>query len=328
MKSDDFRPMTIRESRKLASEARKVLKYRGSRLDGREARACADDLMELQKAIGRHKSSPDESTVAGVSAAAGKLLGRLKSHEAVLKNASSREYVEAILVALVVAMLFRIFLFEAFQIPTGSMIPTVAIKNQMFVNKAIYGLRVPFTHFDLVDGAVPERGDVVVFDYPVPGRDFGKAFLKRVIGVPGDRVRLEGNRLIINGKPIPTEVVKHDGNCADDNLAGCVCERQKETLGDVTYITQHISGAGRAPSHACRNDPEWPVNNPMSFASPAAGNEAFPDVIVPEGHVLCMGDNRDNSSDGRYWGFVPIENLRGKAVIFWWPPKKMFKLVK
>ncbi len=327
MASKEKRAGNVRDAKKLAAEAGKALKYRGFRLDAGARKACDQAVAALTAALSAHRRSPSPDGAQAVLDAAGALTAALKPHESVLRSAAPREYVEAIGFALVLALLVRVFVFEAFHIPTGSMIPTVNISDQMFVNKYKYGLRIPFTHYDIVNGTVPKRGDVVVFDYPVPGDNYGQAFLKRVIGLPGDRIRLVDNILQINGLPVHTKVLEGPADCTDENLAGCWCERQVEMLGSVQYTTQHILNAKPGSGQVCRNDPDWPVNNPMSFGSPVS-NASFPDVVVPEGHVLCMGDNRDNSSDGRYWGFVPIENLRGNAVIFWWPPKKMFKLVR
>lgn len=327
MATKDNSRMNVRESGKLAVEAGKALKYRGHRLNAASRKTCEEGLLALVTALRTWKTHKRPEDSVAVEKAAGALMAILKPHEEVLKNAAPREYVEAIGIALVLALLVRVFVFEAFHIPTGSMIPTVAISDQMFVNKYKYGLRIPLTHYDILGGTLPKRGEVVVFDYPVPGENFGQAFLKRVIGLPGDRVRLENNTLIINGHPVHTKVQEGAADCKDQNLAGCWCERQTETLGSVQYTTQHVLRARPDSEQVCRNDPNWPVNNPMSFGSPASNND-FPEVVVPEGHVFCMGDNRDNSSDGRYWGFVPIENLRGNAVLFWWPPSKMFRMVK
>jgi len=327
MATKDTRKMGLKESRKFSDEVRKVLKYRGNRLDAASRKSCEEGLLTLLTALGAAKTDKSPENLAAVDDATTALTGLLKPHEDKLKNASGREYVEAIGIALVLALLVRIFVFEAFHIPTGSMIPTVNISDQMFVNKYKYGLRIPFTHYDILPGTTPSRGEVVVFDYPVPGKNYGQAFLKRVIGLPGDRIKLENNVLQINGRPVRTKVVTDEADCADDNLAGCLCERQVETLGRVSYTTQHISRSRPGSGQICRNDPNWPVNNPMAFGSPAE-NPDFPEVVVPAGHVFCMGDNRDNSSDGRYWGFVPIENLRGKAVLFWWPLTKLFRMVR
>lgn len=323
-KSNDF----LKQARKLAKESARILKYRGSRLDPTTLAECRSALAELRAVLAETgKTQTDEAATEKIRKSAAKLQKLLESNAKHLQTGTVREYVESIGSAVILALLVRAFLFEAFHIPTGSMIPTVSIADHMFVNKYVYGLRLPFTHIDLISGSEPKRGEVVVFDYPVPGENFGHAFLKRVVAGPGDKVRLAGNVLEINGNKIQTSVIARGVSCDDDNLSGCLCDRQKETVGDTEYITQHIAGPRPGFPDTCRNEPEWPVNNPMSFGSPV-DNPDFPYVVVPEGHVLCMGDNRDNSSDGRYWGFVPIENLRGRATIFWWPLSKIFKKVR
>ena len=327
MSTTDKRSVGIREARKLAAESARILKYRGNRLNPAARKACTEGQTALVAAIHIYRRDRNAASEEAVMSAAANLTGLLEKNKEPLKAAAPVEYAIAIGVAILLAVFVRFFVFEAFRIPTGSMIPTVNISDQVFVNKFKYGLRIPFTHYDIVEIGEPERGEVVVFDYPVPGDNYNKAFLKRVVGLPGDRVRLENNRLHINGRPVHTKTQEGTVDCGDDNLAGCWCERQTETLGTVRYTTQHVVGPRPGFGQICRNDPDWPVNNPMSVGSPVS-NKDFPDIVVPEGHVLCMGDNRDNSSDGRYWGFVPIENLRGNAVVFWWPPSKMFRLVE
>jgi len=206
------------------------------------------------------------------------------------------------------------------------MIPTLQIGDHIFVNKFVYGLRIPFTHVRMIELGTPERGDIVVFEFPGEGDDHGKDFIKRVVALAGDRVRLHDNRVVINGTGIETDVFERNGSCADDQFAGCTCERQRERAGDHEYVTQHLT-PGDAHSGVCFNNPDWPSDNPLQFGG-RASNPAYPEMVVPDGHVFCMGDNRDNSSDGRYWGFVPIENIKGKALFLWWPPGRWFQAVR
>jgi len=307
-----------REARKFARETAGILRHRGGRLTSEQQQAIRQRLDALNQALGR----PESADIAMALEALRSELGR---HAAVLKRASFGETAQSLGLAVVLALLIRAFLFEAFKIPTGSMIPTLRVSDHIFVNKFTYGLRLPFTHHRLVELGAPRRGDVFVFSFPGDGPDHGKDFIKRVVGIAGDRVRMSGNVLQINGQPVPTEVLDASARCEDGTFDACRCVRQRERLGDAEYVTQHLAPGGE--SRYCRNTPDWPSADEPAMIGGPAGNPDFPEVVVPEGHVLAMGDNRDNSSDGRYWGFVPIANAKGRAMVRWWPPGRWFARV-
>jgi signal peptidase I len=306
-----------REARKLARDIGRILKRRGHRLAPSTRKGLEARVAEVQKWIGEDLKGDR------LESAARALRDDFAKHHAVLRRATPLEYVQSLGLAVAVALLIRAFLIEAFKIPTGSMIPTLQVGDHIFVNKFSYGLRIPFTHTRIVDFGGPERGDIVVFEFPGEGEDKGKDFIKRVVAVAGDRIRLQDNRLLVNGTPIAVEVTDSSAPCEDATFTGCRCVRQEETLGSTRFVTQHLAPA---ETGGCINNPEWPSEDPRQYGNPAS-NPSFPDVVVPEGHVFAMGDNRDNSSDGRYWGFVPIENLKGKALFVWWPPGRWFRAV-
>lgn len=179
-------------------------------------------------------------------------------------------------------LVLRSFLYEPFQIPSGSMIPTLKIGDFILVNKFTYGVRLPVLRTKVIDINSPERGDVMVF-FP-PHKD--QYFIKRVIGLPGDKVQFLNGDLFVNGEKINRELV---GTDRDTN--GYQVNVYEEYLADTPHIL-------------------WQSER-MSAVS-----QRYSDV-VPDGHYLMVGDNRDNSNDGRSWGFVPEENIVGKAVSRW-----------
>ena len=185
------------------------------------------------------------------------------------RKSTFREYVEAVAWAVVLALLIRSFLFEAFSIPSGSMLPTLEIGDRLFVNKIGYGLYVPFSPKRVVHWDEPERGDVIVFQFRLDGdRNDGEDYIKRVVAVAGDRVRLEDNRLWVNGEPVKTERAPpsacplFDGGPGEpeEPASMCPCVRQTETFGSKSYQTQHLLGSPRGTLwDACANHPHWPL---------------------------------------------------------------------
>lgn len=202
----------------------------------------------------------------------------------------SRSVFPVVLIVLVV----RSFIGEPFRIPSGSMMPTLLVGDFILVNKFAYGLRLPVTHSKILDTGSPERGDVVVFRVPTDNRT---DYIKRIVAVPGDTVAYRNKRLYINGQPQPVDVIGRyqglgSGQSQTGNLHG------KEDLTGVEHEILIDETRGDFPSLQC------------SVLLHGA-------VTVPEGKYFAMGDNRDNSNDSRCWGFVPEENLVGKATYIW-----------
>ena len=201
---------------------------------------------------------------------------------------------------IIIVFLLRSFLFEPFKIPSGSMIPTLVVNDLILVNKFHYGMRLPVINLKVLDNHSPERGDVMVFRYPPkPSLDY----IKRVVGIPGDEVAYLNKKLTINGKPLPKAALP-DYFDADsmryakqfEEING---ERKYRLLNDDDRPS-FIAGADNFPSRDnCRYSTEGVV------------------CKVPEGQYFMMGDNRDNSLDSRYWGFVPEQNIVGKAFFVW-----------
>lgn len=181
------------------------------------------------------------------------------------KKSVFREYFEAIIIAMILALFIRTFIIQAFKIPSGSMLPTLLIGDHLLVNKFIYGIRVPFTGKILIPITDPEKGDVVVFKYP---KDRSIDYIKRVVGVPGDTVEIRDKKVYVNGE--------------------------------------------------AAKDPHAHISSPLVLSYSNSPRDNFGPVLVPEERIFVMGDNRDNSYDSRFWGFVDQKDILGKAFILYW----------
>lgn len=217
------------------------------------------------------------------------------------------EYARSFFPVIFIVLLIRSFLFEPFRIPSSSMMPTLLIGDFIAVNKFSYGLKLPVLDYEFLDLGEPERGDVVVFRYPgyscrdveersgapceyawkpVPAQDY----IKRVIGLPGDRIAYRGKRIYLNGEAVAvTSEGRYVGVGSGRSSTGH--EVFTEQLGEAKHLL---------------------LVDPRIFSTRGESEWA-----VPEGHYFVMGDNRDNSEDSRFWGFVPEQNLVGKASLIW-----------
>lgn len=201
---------------------------------------------------------------------------------------------------IIAVFILRSFLFEPFKIPSGSMIPTLHVGDLILVNKYEYGLRLPVLNTKITEGTAPKRGDVMVFRYPPkPSLDY----IKRVVGVPGDEVAYLNKRLTINGQALPTTALP---DFFDEDT--------------MRYFKQYQEDMGTV-KHRLLNDDGRPAFVPgadeFEFKSNCQYSVEGVVCKVPAGHYFMMGDNRDNSLDSRYWGFVPDKNIVGKAFFVW-----------
>jgi signal peptidase I len=220
------------------------------------------------------------------------------------------DYARSFFPVALVVLLLRAFVFEPFRIPSDSMMPTLLDGDFIIVNKYAYGLRLPVLNRKFLAVGEPQRGDVVVFRYPL---DPSVNYIKRLVGLPGDHVEVENDRITVNGQPIPFRVVgRYNDGCyvnmqlaverlADHDHHVLVCP------GVLDVTPEPLPGCDRREvrGYSCGERP--------SSMLPA---ERF-SRVVPPGMYLMMGDNRDNSEDGRAWGFVPEDNLVGKATRIW-----------
>ncbi|AJX15293.1 S26 family signal peptidase [Burkholderia ubonensis] len=210
------------------------------------------------------------------------------------------EYTASFFPVILAVFVVRSFIVEPFKIPSGSMVPTLLVGDFILVNKFDYGLRMPVTNTKLTQGRPLERGDVVVFRYP---KDESVDYIKRVIGLPGDTVAYQDKQLTINGKPVP-----------ETPLADYFDEERQN------YAKQFEESVG-GRKNAILNNPAVPPFVMGAYDYPYRDNCTYNSrgVIckVPAGHYFMMGDNRDNSADSRYWGFVPDQNIVGRAFFIW-----------
>ncbi len=218
------------------------------------------------------------------------------------------EYAASFFPVLLVVFLLRSFIAEPFKIPSSSMRPTLEVGDFILVNKYTYGLRLPIIEKKFIPVGDPQRGDVVVFRYPVnPTQDF----IKRVVGVGGDTVVYRDKELTVNGKPLPQ---RRDGTYSyvDDGLRFETLDKAIETANPPPG--PHAYTIGMSP----RSAPVYPQNvRPYPGRENCEYNDHGFSCKVPAGHYFVMGDNRDNSDDSRYWGFVPDDHIRGRAFFIW-----------
>jgi len=220
------------------------------------------------------------------------------------------DYARSFFPVVLVVLIVRSFLFEPFRIPSDSMMPTLLDGDFILVNKFAFGLRLPVTNTKVVDFGEPRRGDVVVFRYPP---DPAINYIKRVVGLPGDRIRIENDRLFINGEEIPAKSAgSYSDGCYENMqlLEEHIGEHVHHTLACSTrgpLITSPLPGCNRRleRGYVCPAEPETPDYNDIS------------EIEVPAGHYFMVGDNRDNSADSRVFGFVPEANLIGSARRIW-----------
>lgn len=184
-------------------------------------------------------------------------------------------------------------LVEPYVVPTGSMEPTLKTGDRLYALKCAYDVRIPFTDVTLFKISDVRRGDVVLFRYP---RDPGVTFVKRAFAIAGDRVAMRDGRVFLNGSEVPKTAQSNRSLLYDIEYAN-----------DKTLFIEDLTGV----RHWVILDNVRPQNRDFPYGSP--GDE----ITVPEGHLLAIGDNRDNSSDSRSWGYVPLENLKGRAMFIW-----------
>lgn len=203
----------------------------------------------------------------------------------------------SLFLAVFIALFIRWAFFEAYVIPSGSMLPTLQIHDHIFVNKLVYGLRVPFSEQWLVKFKQPERGEIIVFKYP---RDMSTFFIKRIVGLPGDKIYYENGTLFVNDKKMEKSAPLSNSDYQWLRDADFQRDNPSDRLENYLHFYESLSGVDH--SVLLRRGENY---------------DAYGPVTVPPDHLFVMGDNRNNSSDGRIWGFLPINNILGRASVVW-----------
>jgi signal peptidase I len=215
------------------------------------------------------------------------------------------DYARSFFPVILAVLLFRSFLLEPFRIPSGSMMPTLLVGDFVLVNKFAYGLRLPVTNTKILDTGEPKRGDIAVFRYPLnPKEDY----IKRIVGVPGDTIKVVGEQVYINGKPAAQTLVgPYRGT---DNTS--IRMEENPNKSPVQLYTEDLDGVSHPVLH---------FGYVETYNCQGSGGTLLSDGgcewKVPKGYYFAMGDNRDDSEDSRFWSFVPEQNLAGRAFFIW-----------
>jgi len=274
------------EAKQLVGEARRILKKKRYRIPESVSRTLTTSIDEVDGAVRAHEFDRLRQGITDLDA-------KMDEHLAFARKSQARQYAESIGLALGVALLLRAFVVEAFQIPSGSMIPTLEVGDHIFVSKFSYAVGIPFTNAKIVELGKPRRGDIIVFKYPP---DPSVDYIKRVVGLPGETIEVRHNELFINGQPMAREHLPQPCGAGEGGLDG------EEDRRSCEVWLEHLDGK----THVTHQEPN------RSIASD------FGPVTIPPGNYFAMGDNRDNSKDSRVWGFVPYALIKGKALVVWW----------
>ncbi|MBN2528632.1 MAG: signal peptidase I [Deltaproteobacteria bacterium] len=272
------------------------------------AKISEKNTAELKALIHSLENAIEKKEHGDVQSLAKKLEAMANKHLAFAQKSPGREYFESIGIAVLVAFGLRLFAVEAFKIPSESMVPTLMVGDHIFVSKYQYGISLPFQNKKLVQFGPPAYGDVIVFAKPSRQEQgyandgyeetlVGTDFIKRVIGLPGDTIEVKRSVVYVNGKPISRCKVGKRSFKSRDSLTDEWVDRSSSL-----WVEKH-------------GDHSYTIVEEYLF-------DDFEPVKVPDDQVFVMGDNRDRSSDSRMWGTVPLQNIKGRAMVIWWSNKR------
>ncbi len=281
---------TVKKSKELLRTTNKILNKHRQFLKPEIAYEADQKIKESETAI-------EKGGLKEIKRTHNSLINFNKKNLGTYEKSKIRQNLEVLIFALALAFLIRTFVVQPFKIPSGSMIPTLLIGDQLLVNKFIYGTNIPFLGKVIFPIKDIKRGDVIVFQFP-EGRDSGVAatgvhYIKRVIGLPGDKVDIRKRVVYVNDEPI-----------------------KQLYIGDYEYLDSKVTRTADEYKQLLPAG-ESRVIYRKGFSSTELGRIDFP-LVVPEENLFVMGDNRDNSYDSRFWGFVPVENVSGKAFFIHW----------
>jgi len=279
---------------KATKKAKEIIKETKLVLEKNRSKIAPDVLSIIEQRVGNLERALSSQNYQDILKATNDLEIASSDYLSTYKKSKLRQNIEALAFAIILALIIRTFVFQPFKIPSGSMIPTLLVGDHLLVNKFVYGTKIPFTDIEIFPIEKIKRGDVIVFTYPNNENDRSKNglyYIKRVIGLPGDDIDLNGRSLVVNGEEVPLEYI---GNYSDARNSEQFDEYEEDLFGEDHTV---IFRKGKENT------------NRGSY---------IPVTKVPEGSVFVMGDNRDNSQDSRFWGFVPIENIAGKAFLIHW----------
>lgn len=319
-----------KRAREAIRQAEELLTRHGARIDP----AAKGEVVAALEDV---KTAREAGDVVAIYARLKALETAIDQHLGKYKKSSWREVFESVGVAVLIALALRTFVVEAFTIPSGSMIPTLAVGDFLFVNKLSYGVRIPFADKMVTQWDSPGQGDVIVFVFPC---DTSVDYIKRVVALPGQSIDIARDGVVtVDGQvmgelPVGAMADYRDFEPRPDSAAespvspGGEIYKFDARLGEQRFQTLHKADALGAASWsefvAGRATQSWESRNRKQYCSDGTGaftEAAFLDIRlpwkVPEGHVFVMGDNRDNSLDSRFWGFVPMGNIKGKAMFIW-----------